>query len=221
MMPTLLNKYSTASLLAFTLLSGCDKLVPVYVFDLTRLAADGGDYKGNNNFQEQPWPCVRDNKSGLMWEVKTSAPGLHAATNTYTWYSSDKATNGGWEGKLDGGTCTGSRCDTEAFIAAVNAERLCGYNDWRLPNRVDLSSIIDVTVRMPGPTLAVQYFPNTQSGLAGYFSSTPFRMHESGTWAWRFDQAFDFVAMKDKPAYVKLVRGTAKTTGNEKSSSPD
>jgi hypothetical protein len=216
MMQIATSNYIVLFLLSLTLLSGCDKLVPVYVFDMTRLAADGTEYKGNNNYLEQPWPCVRDNKSGLIWEVKTTAPGLHAATNTYTWYRSDKATNGGWEGKQNGGTCTGSRCDTEDFVAAVNAERLCGYSDWRLPSRTDLSTIVDVTIRMPGPTVPVQYLPNTQSGLAGYYSSTPFRMHESGAWAWRMDQAFDFVARKERPAYAILVRGTAKTTGNEK-----
>ena len=218
MMPSIAKviKHSTATLLTLALFAGCDKLVHVYVFDLTRLAADGSVYKGNNRYQEQPWPCVRDNKSGLTWEVKTAAPGLHAGTNTYTWFSSDKKTNGGWEGKQNDGVCTGSRCDTEAFVAAVNAERLCGYDDWRLPSKDELSSLIDVTVRIPGPTLPMEFFPNTQNGKAGYLSTTPFRMHESGIWAWRFDQGVDFVAKKDVPGYVKLVRGTAKTTGNEK-----
>ena len=79
-----------------------------------------------------------------------------------------------------------------------------------------MSSLIDVTVFIPGPTLPMEFFPNTQNGQAGYLSATPFRMHESGIWAWRFDQGVDFVAKKDVPGYVKLVRGTAKTSGNEK-----
>lgn len=217
MMPNVLKKNAAVSLLAVALLSGCDKLAPVYVFDLTRLAADGSVYTGNNRYPEQPWQCVRDNKSSLVWEVKTSAPGLHAATNTYTWFNSDSKTNGKWEGKQNGGACTGSRCDTEAFIAAVNAERWCGFDDWRLPSKVELSSLVDVSVRIPGPTLPIEHFPNAQNGKAGYWSATPFRMHESGAWAWRFDQAADFVALKDVPAYVRLVRGTAQATGNEKS----
>lgn len=208
--------FPLVSLLCLAMLSGCEKLIPVYVFDLTRLAADGSEYKGNNNYAEQPWPCVRDNKSGLMWEVKTATPGLHAATNTYTWYNTDSLTNKGWEGKQNGGACTGSGCDTDALVAAVNAERLCGFSDWRLPSKVELSSLVDVTVRMPGPTIPVAYFPNTQNGKAGYLTSTPFRTHKSGAWAWRMDQAWEFVAMKDKPAYAMLVRGTAKATENDK-----
>lgn len=213
-MPKTLN-YSAAVLLVSALLfSGCE--IPVYVFDLTRLAADGKAYKGNNRFTEQPWACVQDNKTGLVWEVKTASPGLHAGTNTYTWFSGNMETNGGWEGKQNGGACKDSKCDTEAFVAAVNAERLCGYDDWRLPSKKELSSLVDATVRMPGPTLPVDFFPNTQNAKEGYLSATPFRTHKTGVWIWRLDQGVDSVAMKDIPAYVILARGTYKSPENQK-----
>jgi len=40
------------------------------------------------------WSCVKDNVTGLMWEVKTTSPGLHNTNNTYTWYDTNPNTNG-------------------------------------------------------------------------------------------------------------------------------
>jgi len=70
----------SAPVLALTVLSGCDQVLPKYEFDLTRLAADGAVYKGSGRYGEEPWVCARDNKTTLTWEVKTAKPGLHAAT---------------------------------------------------------------------------------------------------------------------------------------------
>ena len=210
-------KYSVVTLVTLTtLFAGCDKFMPKYEFDMTRLAADGGVYKGNNRFTEQPWACARDNKTGFTWEVKTGTPGLHAGTNTYTWYSRDEKTNGDVEGKLNGGVCTGSGCDTESFIAAVNTEHLCGYTDWRLPSKDELGTLVDAAIPIPGPTLPVAFFPNTQNTKSGYWTSTIFHMHNESAWTWRFDQGIDFVAVKEAPHYVMLVHGTAKTAENQK-----
>lgn len=103
------------------------------------------------------WDCVKDNITGLMWEVKTSS-GLHNANDTYTWYSGDSCCNGGIAGTQDGGSCfTAGGCDTEAFVAAVNAEGLCGHHDWRLPNIHELMSLADYSW-IGG--LDYDYFPN-------------------------------------------------------------
>jgi len=218
------SKFSiaTLTLFALTLLTGCDDILPRYVFDITRISMDGSAYKGNNNFSEQPWACARDNKSGLTWEVKTAASGLHASTNTYTWYNSNEKADGAFEGKQNngkgkqnGGVCTGSSCDTEAYVAAVNAVRLCGSSDWRLPSKDELGSVVDATVHIPGPTVPKE-LPNMQNAKSGYWTSTNFRMLNTSAWVWRFDHGADFVAEKSEPRYVILVRGTAKTVDDQK-----
>ena len=86
---------------------------------------------------------VRDNVTGLIWEVKQDKNGVqnydnpHDADNTYTWYDPDPATNGG-----DAGT-PGEGTDTDDFINALNNAGFGGYSDWRMPGREELRSICD------------------------------------------------------------------------------
>lgn len=98
--------------------------------------------------------CVKDNVTGLVWEQKTDDGGLRDKDWTYTWYSTDSATNGGAAGYQDyrdfqltftESTCGNSltKCNTQAYVAALNAANYCGYSDWRMPSEEELSSIVD------------------------------------------------------------------------------
>ncbi len=114
------------------------------------------------------WACTRDNRSGLMWEVKTTDKGLRDRGNTYSWYNSDSATNGGEAGTRNGGICAGDIfCDTESYAAAVSGQKLCGFNDWRMPTLEELSLLVS---RVSSPTINPTYFPNTPSDA--FWSST-------------------------------------------------
>ena len=79
------------------------------------------------------WVMVKDNITGLIWEVKQDADGIvnydnpHDADNSYTWYDSNLETNGGEKGTS--GDCK----DTEDFINKLNTETFGGYDEWRLP----------------------------------------------------------------------------------------
>ncbi len=50
------------------------------------------------------WVMVKDNVTGLIWEMKTNKDGVinyndpHDSDNMYTWYDSNPATNGGYVG---------------------------------------------------------------------------------------------------------------------------
>jgi len=106
------------------------------------------------------WVMVRDNITGLIWEVKQAKDDVadydnpHDSDNTYTWYDSNPATNGGDAGTQGDGT------DTEDFINALNDESFGGYSDWRLPTIKDLGSLANLGTRYPA--IATEYFPNTQ-----------------------------------------------------------
>ncbi|OOZ38543.1 hypothetical protein BOW53_15160 [Solemya pervernicosa gill symbiont] len=142
-------------------------------FAFTKLGADGsvlaiqsGAWDDNGSEAAgTKWSCIEDVVTGLVWEVKTNntVPDLHHGGWTYSWYSSDGATNGGNAGTADGGdNCfDGARCDTEKYVADVNTAALCGYSDWRLPNREVLRSIVDYSIASPGPTIDSGWFPNT------------------------------------------------------------
>jgi len=142
-------------------------------FSFTKLDSSGMPLADQTAvYTATPWDCVEDNVTGLMWEVKKTNLGLRDTTWTYTWYNSDNTTNGGSVGTAKGGTCLDSNCDTEKYVAAVNAVGICGYTDWRLPSVEELLSIADLSVANPGPTIDTGYFPNSMGTI--YWSATPY-----------------------------------------------
>jgi hypothetical protein len=205
-----------ATISSALLLSACaPQQTPESVFDFERLALDGEVYQGNGDFLREPWACVRDRRTGLVWEVKTTEPGLRFVANTYTWYFPDGHHRGN-PGTADGGECIGSACDTEGFVAAVNEQGLCGHHDWRVPSKEELGSIVDPRHprnRRPGAATASDYFPDTL--LAEYWSSSTYAYHAPGAWGWGFQYGLDRVDLKSNPKHIRLVRGEVRMADAE------
>lgn len=208
-----------ALLLCPLIIAGCDDIPALkpYVFDMTRLNQDGSTNDGND-YAKQPWACVQDNQTGLMWEVKKSEPGLQNINNTYSWYNPDQNSNGGFAGKANAGVCTGSDCDIESYANAINAKKLCGFTDWHLPSREELSTLVDISVFYPGPTIPKVFFPEPpppQGKYWAYWTDTTFRTRRAGAWAWRFDYGNDYLVEKSEALNVRLTRGTPKKVGEQ------
>ncbi len=149
------------------------------------------------------WACNRDNVTGLIWEVKTDDGGLRDKDNTYTLYTPDFNTNGGDLGTENGGTCTDAgNCDTEKYVASVNAVGLCGYGDWYLPQREELRSIINYGTY--NPAIDVAYFPNT-SMYWYWTASSPAQSSSKAEYVY-FDYGYHDFHDKSAEHYVRLVR---------------
>lgn len=127
-------------------------------FDFTKISASGEILSANATL----WSCVRDNHTGLVWEVKTDDRGLRDSYQTYQWYNSDMLNNGGLAGYQNNGN------NTQAFTQKVNSQGLCGFNNWRLPTKQELHSIVNYGKY--DLKIDSTYFPNTQAGF--YWTSS-------------------------------------------------
>jgi len=103
----------------------------------------------------------------------------------------------------------GSVCKGEAAIFTwaealnlANLEKFAGYDDWRLPNKNQLESIVEG--RCVEPSVALEVFPSTQSAF--YWTSSPYA--GLGTGAWSVDFGYGVVTATEKSGKlnVRLVR---------------
>jgi len=176
-------------------------------FSFTKIANSGNPLPNSAALgsSASAWGCTRDNVTGLMWEVKTDDGGLRDKDWSYSWYNPDAATNGGSAGYADyGNNCFNTaRCDTDKFVADVNAQGLCGASDWRLPNRFELESL--TSNDRYNPAIDTAFFPNTPSNW--FWSSSPDAYGAYGAWSVGFDGGYVGGYFKYGAGYVRLVRG--------------
>jgi len=176
----------------------------------TKLDENGNELPENAT----SWVMLRDNVTGLIWEIKTKGTGdyfnkktpkdgsdyndPHDRNNTYTWYDTNPKNNLGNTGTAGDGT------DTEDFINSLNNNVFGGYTDWRLPDINELASIVDFSLLIRG--IPEQTFPNMKPGV--YWSSTSFVDNTGNAWAIDFSLFTNFpFSAKSSQYYVRAVRG--------------
>lgn len=169
-------------------------------FSFTKISSTGQVLANN----AATWACVKDNVTGLVWEVKTDDDGLHDKDWKYTWYNTDMTKNGGQAGIQDGGICQGSQCDTQGYVQAVNTAGWCGAKDWRMPTVKELQSIADHS--MHDPAIDANYFPNTVPWV--YWSGTSY-VDPAYAWFVGFNGGNDnWGVQRGYEGYVRLVRSS-------------
>jgi hypothetical protein len=152
------------------------------------------------------WDCVKDSTTGLTWEVKTEDSGLQDANNFYSWYSAG-STSQASNGIKDGGKCRGGiDCDTQSYINAINAKRVCGFSDWRLPTRKELLSLVQSGGQSDQKTMIdTRYFPNTPGDW--YWTADTDLGNSDYAWYVLFYNGRTMKALKSQAKRVRLVRG--------------
>jgi hypothetical protein len=141
------------------------------------------------------WACTKDNKTGLIWEVKANDAGIRDMKNSYTNYTKNfPATTTGAPSEL------GKATNIDGFVSTVNKQKLCGSSNWRLPTFQELKTLVycsdnmyvsptlnpskskdysictnGATTSVTSPTIFQKYFPNTSIGF--YWSDI-----ENGLW---------------------------------------
>jgi hypothetical protein len=118
------------------------------------------------------WACTRDNATGLVWEIKTTDGGLRDRNKRYTNY--DDATQA--QKTVGGVNVNPTQAEIDAasnsigLVNAVKASALCGFSEWRMPSRDELSGLVVPAV---SPTINSTFFPNTSSSYFWSGSPTP------------------------------------------------
>lgn len=152
--------------------------------------------------------CVRDNFTGLIWEVKEVASipeyqNLRGADNRYSFDDSQEALL----------TCpSDSSCGQEDFISSVNDLGFCGGRNWRLPTYLELLNVLDYNDIDKDNLLPNDFFIETPDVAVGsnkfYWVSDGNAGGEATDYNWVLDLATgdDSTLAPNNLAYVILVR---------------
>lgn len=135
-------------------------------FDFTKLDENGNPVSDLALI----WSCVKDNQTGLVWEVKNDNGGIQDKDNTYRWGGITALINTSFNTQYD---------DWDVLVNEVNNANLCGFNDWKVPSIHEYMSIIHFDRQYPA--LDDTFFPNTIDTY--YWTASPHAGPLSDAWA--------------------------------------
>lgn len=159
-------------------------------FSFTKLDHQGQALDGS----APEWSCIKDNVTGLIWENKTTDGGLHDHDKLYTHFSPSYDPQGKFA----------ASDDAQGLVIAVNTEGWCGAHDWRLPNALELQSLVDYGISFPGPAVEDRFFSNTKSSR--YWSAIAHIRKMDEGWVVYFDDGRIFEESRQTKLPVRLVR---------------
>ena len=176
---------------------------PVIAVAETKIPYNKYDTNGNllDNESEQ-WACIHDTSNDLMWEVKSKDDALRNSNNLYSWFDPK---NKKLKGKPDGGRCEGgTECDTNAYVQAMNEKNFCGHNDWHLPTRVEMQTLVYLNNQDDPVKINKQYFPETVPSW--YWTASENEKSNDFAWYVLFRNGVALNDLKERPKHIRLVR---------------
>jgi hypothetical protein len=172
--------------------------------------SDGDLQKGvAQNYVDNGDGTITDTKTGLMWEKKSDDGSIHDKDTTYTWGQDTSPYS------MNGTMVT-------TFLAALNTgSGFAGHTDWRLPNRRELESIVNLENTSPAVSAAFNTNCGADSsGNAGcmvtacsctvpdyYWSSSTDALSPQNAWIVYFGDGNIATPDKTHSYYVRAVRG--------------
>lgn len=154
---------------------------------------DGESQKGlARSYIDNGDGTITDDRTGLMWEKLSDDGSIHDKDTAYTWLNA-----------------------FSIKVASLNSASFAGFTDWRLPNRAELESILDLGATFPSVFAAfntscsasctVLTCSCTQSNT--YWSSSTYAFGATAAWSASFLSSNVAPAGKTSNAFVRAVRG--------------
>lgn len=188
--------------------TGASQFNTIDSFDYTKLDSNGGELSNDTAITPS---CIRDNVTGLIWQIKENST---TAEYKYTWFYPDGSTGGndGVVGNANGTCPSTTDCGLETYVQEVNAKVYCGATNWRVPNFLELQSLVNFGLSSTDGVIDLWAFndlPLSNSPTTLYFWSSETSASGGGhatSWVINFLTGNDNSLPKSTPAYVRLVR---------------
>ena len=150
----------------------------------------------------EKWTCIHDTENGLMWEVKSKDDDMRNSNNLYSWFKSNEQIA---NGIADGGRCQGNiACDTSAYVQAMNKQNFCGHNDWQLPTREQMQTLVYLKNNEEPVKINQKYFPETVASW--YWTASENNDNNDFAWYVLFRNGVALNDLKERPKHIRLVR---------------